>query len=149
MDRHSPRAAALAIGLAAALLASCGDVPDPHDDAQCLAALNDPESVNAFDWFKDPYGGPKMLGGWSTDEGLAFAHQLEGKGARRVVAVGIHRVTQPDHPHQYADALVVELPDDARQRLALFRLYAKLVRKDGVAPRADDGQKYLLLPSEH
>lgn len=159
MNREAPRPSrarpsalpALGIGLAiaAVALASCGEVPDAHDDARCLAAINDPESINAFEWFKGPYGGPKIVGGWSTDEGLAFAHQLEAKGAKRVVAVGIHRVTQPDHPHQSADALVVELPDDPRQRLALFKLYAMMVRRDGVIPLGDDGQKYVYLPSPH
>jgi hypothetical protein len=136
----------VALGLSAVafgLLASCGDDPIfPFDDATCEAAQNRPDAVDAFDWLKDPYGGEKHLGAWSTEQGLAFAHELQARGAVRVVAVGVHPGLGPE-PSREALGLIAQLPDDAAPRLHLFELHATQVRSIGYRPRADTGQKYL------
>ena len=127
-------------------LASCGsDLAIDWNDAACESALNDAENINAFAWFRDPSGGPKRLGAWSNDEGLAFVEVLQSKGAKRVAAVGLSRVNGAD-PHETARGLVVELPGDATERLSLFRLYAEQVRGQGYRPQGDTGQRYLYLP---
>lgn len=141
-------ALALTAGSLAAL-GSCGsDRPlDEYDDAICERALNADGSIDALVWFKDPYGGPKRLGEWSTDQGLAFAHALEALGAKWIVVVGVRKIEGPE-PFESAEGLVVALPEDAHRRRALFRLYAKQVRSEGYAPQTDTGQKYLFLPWE-
>lgn len=143
---NRPRlAAAAVVGLSAIALgslASCGDDPPfPFDDATCEVALKGPDAVVADTWLKDPYGGEKHLGSWSTDQGLAFYHELEARGAARVVAVGV--VTRPKERSQEALGLVVQLPDDLMKRRRLFELHAEQVRSAGYRPRADTGQKYL------
>ena len=144
---NRPRLAAAAlVGLSALALwslASCGDDPlFPFDDAACETALKGSDAVAADTWLKDPYGGEKHLGAWSTDQGLAFFHELEARGAERVVAVRV--VTRPGkEPSQEAHGLVVQLPDDLRKRRRLFELHAEQVRSAGYRPRADTGQKYL------
>jgi hypothetical protein len=156
MSRPPARSGRRRPGLAAALavtslvaLASCGNEElGRFDDAFCKSALEDPESVDAFEWFKDPHGGQKRLGDWSTDEGLAFAHQLEARGAKRVVAVGIRRDPGPQGDH-HADGLVVVLPDDFIRRRSLFELYARMVRSRGFEPQADREQKYVYVAVEH
>lgn len=129
-------------------LVSCGGGQplDAWNDAACKKALTDGSSVDAFDWFKDPYGGPKRVGAWSNDEGLAFAHKLELEGATRVFAVGIDRVKGPD-PHETARGFVAVLPDDPAKRLGLFHLYAKQVASAGYRAQGDTGQKYLFVPA--
>ena len=127
-------------------LGSCGvDQKIGWNDLACEKAMNEAESVDAFDWFKDPTGGPKRLGKWSNDEGLAFAETLQMKGAKRVVTVGVSRRKGADE-HERARGLVVELPADPSARLSLFKLYAEQVRAQGFAPQADAGQMFLYLP---
>ncbi|MFO0910205.1 MAG: hypothetical protein U0794_17990 [Isosphaeraceae bacterium] len=122
----------------------CGDEPVfPFDDAACKASLTRSDAVDAFAWFKDPYGGEKRLGDWSTDQGLAFAHQLEILGAKRVVAVGVHEVPGTP-PSRAALGLVAELPDDLVHRKKLFERHASQVRSIGYRPRPDTGQRFLL-----
>lgn len=140
--RRPPALAALA----ACALASCvADRTVDVDDPACEAALKGADAVDAFAWFKDPYGGPKRLGDWTNDQGLAFAHQLEIRGAKRVVAVGVTRATGADG-HERARGLVVELPGEPDKRLAVFRACAGALRDRGYSPRADRGQKFLYLP---
>lgn len=133
----------------AIVLSACGpnETRDSFDDAHCQAALNSPDSLDAFDWFKNPSGGPKRLGSLSTDQGLALAHELENRGATRVVAGYVRSVPTPE-PHQLADGLVVSLPDDPVKRHSLFQLYAQQLRASGIVPRADSGQKYLFLTAK-
>jgi len=128
-------------------LASCGgEAPvDPWTDVACEAALKKSDAVDALTWFKDPYGGPKRLGALSNDEGLAFAHKLDARGATRVVAVGVTAVKGAE-PYERAEGLVVGLPDDPAKRLSLFELYARQCHAAGVRPRPDADQKYLHLP---
>jgi len=142
------RSLGLRLGLTAVVvgLASC------HRDEPIAVAAADrarlaaaPGAVDAFDWFKDPFGGPKRFGRLSTVEGLALAYDLQGKGARRVLAVGIERHTGPDS-HQSARALLVELPADPERRRSLFRLAAEQTRAAGFRAEADTGQDYLYLP---
>jgi hypothetical protein len=124
--------------------ASCGDDPEfSFDDAACETALKAEDAVEADAWLKDPYGGEKHLGALSTDQGLALYHELEARGAVRVVAVGVSK--RPGRkPAQEAVALVVQLPDDPSKRRRLFELHARQVRSTGYKPRADKGQRYLL-----
>ena len=146
VSQARPILAAVVVGALGAL-ASCGGDRSlsAWDDAACAAALKGPDAVDAFTWFKDPYGGPKRLGAFSNDEGLAFAYALEMKGAKRVVAVGVARVTGPD-AHERAAGLVVELPDEPEKRLALFRMGADQVRSRGYRAQPDVDQTYLYLP---
>src|SRR5438874_10474046 len=87
---------AAVLGLAAAalgLLVSCDDgEPIPFDDVACEKLLKAPGAVDASEWLRTPPG-PNMLGAMTTEEGLAFASKLDARGAKRVVAVGIRRVT--------------------------------------------------------
>jgi hypothetical protein len=143
--RRPGLAVIVAVGLSASLgsLASCGDdPPDPFDDATCEAAIKGTDAVDAFDWLKDPHGGEKHLGSWSTDAGLAFAYELEGRGAVRILAVRVQK-RQGAEPSQEALGLVAQLPDDPLKRRRLFELHAKQVRSASYRPRADTGQKYL------
>lgn len=131
------------------VFSSCGpgDTLDAFDDASCQAALNAPDSLDAFDWFKNPAGGLKRLGSLSTDQGLALAHELEKRGASRVVAAHVRSVPTPE-PHQLAAGLVIALPDDPIKRHSLFQLYAQQLRASGIVPRADSEQKYLFLAAK-
>ena len=139
--------AVVALGLAAVGMGwflSCGDDQEfPFDDATCETALKGEDAVAADEWLKDPYGGEKRIGGWSTDLGLAFYHELEARGAVRIVAVGVSKRPGRE-PSEEAIGLVVQLPDDPAKRRALFELHARQVRGAGYKPRADRGQKYLL-----
>jgi hypothetical protein len=145
----APLAALVLAATAVGALPSCNADPPPnaHDDHYCEKLIRDPANIDAFAWFKDPFGGAKRLGSWSTEEGLAFAHRLEAHGAVRIVAVGVHRVEGPE-AYETASALIVELPQEPSKRLELFKLYAKQVRSAGLAPQADNGQRYLYLPWE-
>jgi hypothetical protein len=153
MNRIPPRRGRPGLAVALAIvslgpLASCGNEElGRFDDAFCKSALEDPESVDAFAWFKDPDGGQKRLGDWTTDQGVAFAHQLESRGAKRVVAVGIRRDAGPQGD-QHAAGLVVALPDDFLARRSLFELYARMVRSRGFEPQADRDQKYVYVAVE-
>jgi hypothetical protein len=118
---------------------------DSFDDAFCEKLVKDPESVDVLDWLKDPFGGPKRLGALSTDEGLAFAHQLIGFDPKRILVANVHTVKAPD-PYQYAEGLVVELPDDRAKRRGLFERAARVVRSNGYRPQADRDQRFLYLP---
>ena len=138
----------LAAGLAIATLASCGGLPlTANDDAFCERAIHQPGSVEVFAWLKDPHGGRKRFGEWSTDEGLAFAHELDARGVKAMTAVGIRKFPGAE-PFEDASGLVVELPDELPKRLSVFKLYAAQVRREGYEPQADTGQKYLFLPWE-
>jgi hypothetical protein len=148
--RIRPKPAVALAVLAIGGLSSCGleiDSPDPHDDASCEAAFNDPDSADAFEWLKKPFTGPKRVVGKTTDDGLAYAHELESRGAKRITAVRVRTVAGPE-PVQTAEGLVVEMPVDPVRRLALFKMYGRLARDAGLAPRADTGQKYLFFPSK-
>jgi hypothetical protein len=140
-------AAAALLGISAVALgwlASCGDDPEfPFDDAACETALKGENAVAADAWLKDPYGGEKHLGSWSTDQGLALYHELEARGAERVVAVGVSKRPGRE-PAQEAVGLVAQLPDDPLKRRRLFEMHARQVRSAGYRPRADKGQRYLL-----
>jgi len=141
-------AAVAAVAAALGCLASCsGDVPDPHDDQSCEAALGDPDSRDLFAWLNHHSAGPKRLIGGTTEDALAFAHELERHGARRITAARVRDVKGAE-PFQTAEGVVVELPADPGRRLALFQTYAKVARGAGLAPRADAGQKYLFFPSK-
>jgi hypothetical protein len=134
---------AVALVLIALGIASCGmEDSSRFNDAFCVAAARDPESFDAFDWLKDPYGGPKRLGKLGTDEGLGLATEIQARGAKTVLAAKVHTLKGPE-PYQYAEGLVVELPDDLVKRRRVFELYARILRGEGFEPQADTGQKYL------
>ena len=138
----------VAIGLAAVLLlplAACADPTFPADDAACLKALDSPDAVDAFEWLAHPSGGEKHLGDLSTDQGLAFAHELQARGARSVRAFGIGK-RQGLPPSESAEGLVVTLPDDVAGRRRLFQAQDLQLRARGFHARADEGQKYLMFP---
>jgi hypothetical protein len=133
--------------LAAVPFASCGDdPPDRTDDAACQALLDDPESLDAFDWLNRASPLPKKPGSMTTDEALALAYRLDSLGAVRVVAVGMKRVKSGPESRDESRGVVVTLPTDPAKRLGLFRLYEKQIRQYGYAPQADKGQKYLFVP---
>jgi len=134
-----------AVGLSAVALGGCAsDPPFPFDDAACEAALTAEGAVAADAWLKDPHGGEKHLGSWSTDMGLAFFHTLEQRGAATVTAVGVHSgAAEEGGPSQEALGLVVRLPDDPAARRRLFELHAQQTRAAGYQPVGDRGQKYL------
>jgi hypothetical protein len=134
-----------AAAVAVAVSACAEGTPDATDDAACKVLLDDPESLDAFDWLKAPSPLPKRPGTMSTDEALALAHRLEMAGAVRVVVVGVRKERSPV-PRESSTGVVVTLPPDDEKRLAVFRLYAVSTRNDGKGPRADTGQKYLFVP---
>jgi hypothetical protein len=138
------RQAALVLATASiGALASCSDDPPfPFDDAACETAMKGPDAVNAIDWLKDPYGGPKRVGTLSNDEALALALKIQSLGVNKIVAVGIHPGATAE-PSQAAMGLVAALPPDLPNRRALFELQAGFARAAGYSPRADRGQKYL------
>jgi hypothetical protein len=143
---RSPLALAALAGASLVSSASCGgDLPDPHDDASCVRELNDPDNADAIEWLKAPSAHPKRLGNLTADQGLAFASRLEALGARRIVAVLRSKAKGASSP-EGAVGLVVQLPDDPRNRLAVFRLYSQQIRTVDYAPRPDTGQKYLYIP---
>jgi hypothetical protein len=159
---HEPRARFTYIAAPLAslvwLLASCsGDGGDPRDDRFCENALKSANSLDALDWLKTPAPGAIWLIGRGRDDSMAFAHELEIKGAKRIVAVAVRTVPGPPpapetpgagaESYQTADGLVVELPEDPSKRLAIFRLYAKQARDGGYEPRSDSNQKYVFIPS--
>jgi hypothetical protein len=124
--------------------AGCADATDPHDDARCERMFNDPGNVDAFEWLKAPSATPKHLGSLTNEQSLALAYELQKRGAQRINVV-VWTDKQVGGTGE-ASGFVVRLPDDPRQRLDLFRLYAKHVRLYGYAPRADTGQRYLFIP---
>ena len=113
-----------------------------YDDTLCRAALKGPGTAEAMEWLRISSNEPKHLGSLSVDESLAFVHQLDFAGARRVMVVGIGTQSRPSDL-----ALVIELSSDPKQRLAVFELYAKAVRRVGYKPMADLGQAFLYLPT--
>ena len=138
----------VALVLIAVGLGSCGETSSSRfDDAFCVAAARAPESVDAVDWLKDPYGGPKRLGSLSTNAGLSLASQIQALGAKAIIAAKVHTVKGPE-PYEYAEGWVVELPDDPVRRRGVFQLYAAIIRKEGYEPQADLGQKYLYFPGQ-
>lgn len=137
-----------AVALAAVALGSCAtDLPEPHDDAACLAALSDPDSEDAIEWFKRPFPGSKRVVGHTTDDGLAFATELQARGAMAITVVRPRTLAGPGSI-QTADGLVVELPDDPRPRFSLFSLAQTQFREAGFQAKADTGQKYLFIPTK-
>lgn len=141
-----PLSGCVVLGIAAALSACADDPIDPHDDAFCRRALEDPESVDVFEWLKDPHGGPKRLGSLSNEQSLSLAHQIEFHGGSRIRAVNIFRSSTPE-PQQLAEGFVALLPEDPEKRRSLFELYAKVARSAGLSPRADRGQQWLCFPA--
>jgi hypothetical protein len=137
----------LLAALAAGPVASCADdPPDTVDDAACQTLLDDPESLDAFDWLNRASPLPKRPGSMTPEGALALAYRLDALGAVRVVAVGMKRVKSGPEPRDESRGVVVTLPADPAKRLGLFRLYEKQTRSAGYAPRADRGQKYLFVP---
>lgn len=128
---------------AAAAAFGCSDEGlERYDDTFCRAALKEPGTAEAMEWLRISSNEPKHLGAMSVDESLAFVHRLDAAGARRVMVVGLGPQAKPSDL-----ALVIELPNDPRQRLAVFELYAKTARLEGFKPPADLGQAYLYLPT--
>ncbi|MCA1685236.1 MAG: hypothetical protein LC745_04500 [Planctomycetia bacterium] len=149
MPRPAPRAVkAAALALATlGLLASCGDNPsDPFDDAACERLIKDAGGVDAFDWLKAPSATPKRVGDMAVEDALALAYELEARGAERIVAVSTAPKSPDRNPDLESEGVVIRLPDDPRKRLALFRLYADQIRGYSFQPRADTGQRYLVVP---
>ncbi|HWE39313.1 MAG TPA: hypothetical protein VG406_22375 [Isosphaeraceae bacterium] len=150
--RHpaTPRLAVLLLPAVALLaLASCGDERlDPYNAASCERLLDDAANVDVYDWLKAPAPVPRRPGKMAVDDALALAHQFEARGAERMLAVGSREVLEPGSksPYFYSTGFVLRLPDDPVKRLQIFRLYAEQVRTNGFNPRADTGQKALLIP---
>ncbi len=145
MPAHPPARVGLAVAVALTALGGCG-VERHHlmSDAECELAMNAPDSAEASDWLKDPYG-EKRLGSFSRDQGLGLAAELEARGAVRTVAVGIKNLGGPE-PLIRARGLILVLPDDPAKRRALFTLHAQQVRGQGFEAVADTEQKYLEFP---
>src|SRR4051794_649454 len=87
------------LALAAALLiplSGCAEPTFTADDDTCRSALASADAVDAFEWLSQPSGGERRLGVLSTDEGLAFAHELQARGANAVTVFGV--VKRPGPP---------------------------------------------------
>ena len=140
--------AAIALCLALVLspsLPSCSDDSDPNDDAKCQSMSSNPANAEAFEWLKAPVPRPNRLEGLSNEASLALAYELQSRGVLKVVAA---LSTDPaTTPWVDARGLVVQLPADPKNRMAVFNLYAKQVRLYGFTPRADTGQKFLFIPA--
>ena len=126
---------------------------DTMDDPKCEALLNDPESVDAIEWLKTPTEQPRRVGSMTVDEALGLAYKLQELGATRITANRLDPIVRSSEGNpektstgQESRGVVLQLPENPAQRLALFHLYAKLVSNAGQTPRADVGQKYLFVP---
>jgi hypothetical protein len=130
--------------LAAIALPSCGDdaLRDPMDDVACQRLLDAPTNLDAFDWLKTPSPLVKKPGTMSLDQALSLAYRLDSAGATRVVAVGIAKVGSDEE----SSGMVLTLPEKPAERLAVFRMYDKLLQENGGVARADTGQKLLFVP---
>jgi hypothetical protein len=119
-------------------------------DARYRHLASQPGSQEAIAWLQVEEGQWRTISGGggsetalSTEQALALVRELYRLGARRVLAVDVDRDGGPEY--EDTDTLLVELPDDAAARSALFAWHASLAGTQGLAPTPDEGQKYLLV----
>ena len=128
---------------------SCGspDTPDLLNDSTCARILEQLETHDAIDWLKAPTSSKDTTGGTSTETALALALKFQELGASRLTVHGggSLKTEREDSSILVESGMVIQLPADPRQRLAIFRLYAKQNRSLGYAANGDQGQKYLFI----
>jgi hypothetical protein len=109
-----------------------------------------PDAAEALAWLREAKtpGDRTITGGdgkgWRGAKAIAVVRELYDLGAASVTAVGISgRIEQSKQ--QDTSRLIVQLPEDKKERAGLFGWEAKFARKFGWDPTTDDGQDYLLI----
>ena len=78
---------------------------------------------------------------------MALVERFYHAGALKVLAVKIYRYRREtlaaDEVYENTGHLVVELPDERKRRVAVFRLQAAEAKRQGYDPTPDDGQGLL------
>ena len=107
--------------------------------------LSDRKKAEALKWLKG--GGSedkRLVGGCKTNrESIRFVKEIYDAGAIKIFAVQIHKKRGSDN-HR-TGKLVVELPQDAKARKAIFAWCKKQGDSLGFSPDPDRGESHLFL----
>lgn len=140
------------LALPAVLLAICScqgpagstsGVSDPLQEFKAAAA-NGPEAKN---WLKSNRHTAALASNrfGSTDEALEFVEQLYSAGAVKVVVLPSSIIAEPDLDGDYADALIVVLPDESSAMARVLAIGNAEAARDGMelGPETKQGLMFL------
>jgi hypothetical protein len=107
--------------------------------------LSDPAKVEAQDWLKsEKTGKSRTVGSCETNrDSLEFVQEIYNLGAPEIFAVNIH--AKPNSAGERTGKLVVTLPEDPKQRSAIFDWCKHQGESLGFTPDADHGESHLFL----
>ncbi len=107
--------------------------------------LSDPAKVEAQDWLKSENTSKSRTVGAcaTTQDSLEFVQEIYNLGASEIFAVNIH--TKPNSAGERTGKLVVTLPEDPKQRSAIFDWCKRQGESLGFTPDADHGESHLFL----
>jgi hypothetical protein len=107
--------------------------------------LSDPAKVEAQDWLKsEKTGKSRTVGSCETNrDSLEFVQEIYDLGASEILAVNIH--AKPNSTGERTGKLVVTLPQDPKQRSAIFDWCKRQGESLGFTPDADHGESHLFL----
>jgi MORN repeat variant len=113
------------------------------DDAIPLGLLKESNAREALSWLEESCEPSRSLGeATSQEDSIRLVKKLYELGAVRVHAVKIDGRPEED---QNSGKIVVELPQDSKQRKRLLKVAGKLGEKLGFEAEPDMGQRYTLI----